>query len=452
MHQSKLFTRTRWRLSAWYAGIMGALLSLSGLAFYEMLSQAHWHALHLELESLSGTLHDGLEPVLMRPGQLEPEVKQLLPELCLAHEDCLKQPGSLARHVLGKAQRNGYYARFLDPSGHMIATVGWQPQGLPFQAQAEDWQTLKDAQGKRYHQISLLLKTKNNTAWGYMQVGRSLSDYDDYLAMTRLVLLIGLPTALILVSSAGWWLAGLAMRPIYQSYQQIQQFTADAAHELRTPLAATKATIESVLEIETLSESDARKTLQTVERQNNRLAQLVQDLLLLSRMDRREIVLKQQPCCLQTLVYDVVDEFEGLAIAAELQLSLEIQVQQSLFVCGDEEQLYRLAANLVTNAIQYTPKGGTVTLLLRQSDHHAAIQVKDTGIGIPLTEHAQIFERFHRVNSDRARVTGGSGLGLAIAMAIARAHRGSIQVRSMTGKGSTFTLRLPLTPKILNKP
>jgi two-component system OmpR family sensor kinase len=444
MHQSKLFTRTRWRLSAWYAGIMGALLSLSGLAFYEMLAQAHWHALHLELESLSGTHHDGIEPVLRRPGQLEPEIQQLLPELCVVNEDCLKQSESLTRHVLGKAQRTGYYARFLDPSGRIIATVGWQPKGLPFQAEAEDWQTLTDAQGQRYHQISLLLKTKGNSAWGYMQVGRSLSDYDDTLAMTRLVLLIGLPTALILVSGAGWWLAGLAMRPIYQSYQKIQQFTADAAHELRTPLAATKATIESVLEAETLSEAEARKTFCAVERQNNRLAQLVQDLLLLSRMDRREIVPQQQPCCLQTLVYDVVDEFEGLAIASELQLSLEVQVQQSLFVWGDEEQLYRLVANLVTNAVKYTPKAGKITLLLRQADdHHAVIQVKDTGIGIPVTEHAQIFERFHRVNSDRARITGGSGLGLAIAVEIARAHHGTIQVQSQLGHGSTFTIQLP---------
>jgi signal transduction histidine kinase len=444
MHQSKLFTRTRWRLSAWYAGIMGVLLSLSGLAFYEMLAQAHWHALHLELESLSGTLHDGLEPVLMRPGQLEPEVKQLLPELCLANEDCLKQTGPLARHILGKAQRNGYYARFLDPPGRIIATVGWQPQGLPFHAQSEDWQTLKDAQGQRYHQISLLLKTKGNTAWGYIQVGRSLADYDEYLAMTRLVLLVGLPTALILVSGAGWWLAGLSMRPIYHSYQQIQQFTADAAHELRTPLAASKAMIESVLETETFSETEACKTLYAVDRQNNRLSQLVQDLLLLSRMDGQEIVPKQRPCCLQTLIYDVIDEFERLATASGLELSQEIQAQQPLLVLGDEEQLYRLIANLVTNAIQYTPSGGKVTLALHQSDHHAVIQVRDTGIGILIAEQAQIFERFHRVNRDRSRMTGGAGLGLAIAMAIASSHHGTIQVQSQPGCGSTFTVKLPV--------
>jgi signal transduction histidine kinase len=170
----------------------------------------------------------------------------------------------------------------------------------------------------------------------------------------------------------------------------------------------------------------------------------VQDLLLLSRMDGREIVPKQRPCCLQTLVYDVIDEFESLATASEIELSPKIQVQQSLFVLGDEEQLYRLIANLVTNAIQYTPKGGQITLILNQFDHHAVIQVEDTGIGIPVIEQAQIFERFHRVNRDRSRMTGGAGLGLAIALAIAHAHQGTIQVQSELGHGSTFTVKLPI--------
>jgi signal transduction histidine kinase len=102
-----------------------------------------------------------------------------------------------------------------------------------------------------------------------------------------------------------------------------------------------------------------------------------------------------------------------------------------------------LIANLVTNAVQYTPSGGKVTLFLHQSDHYAVIQVKDTGIGILSTEHAQIFERFHRVNRDRSRMTGGAGLGLAIAMAIAQAHHGTIQVQSKFGYGSTFIIKLP---------
>ncbi|MBW4545334.1 MAG: ATP-binding protein [Symplocastrum torsivum CPER-KK1] len=111
---------------------------------------------------------------------------------------------------------------------------------------------------------------------------------------------------------------------------------------------------------------------------------------------------------------------------------------------GDEEQFYRLISNLIINAIQYTPAEGQVTVVLDHSDHQALIQIQDTGIGIAPSEQTQIFDRFYRVNSDRSRHTGGSGLGLAIAKAIVQAHQGGLQVHSELGKGSTFTIRLPL--------
>jgi len=451
MDKSKLFNLTRWRLAGWYTGVMGVILSLCGVAFYEMMAQAHWQTLHQELKSVAGTLHDGLEPVLQQPGRIEPSAKQLLPGLCLVEtENCSWQSETGQRHVLGAVQQESYYARFLDYSGRVVATVGQQPDGLPFQNGSE-WQTLQDRQGDRYHQISLLLKTANYSPWGFMQVGRSLQDFDNHLANTRSVLLLGLPATLLLVGGASWWLAGLSMRPVYQSYEQIQQFTADVAHELRIPLAATRATVETALETD-LNQLEARRTLQVVERQNSRLSQLVQDLLLLSRMDLPGPVAKLQPCCLNTLIADLVDEFEALAIAAEVLLVADIRVPDSVLVIGDEEQLYRLLANLVTNAIQYTPQGGKVSILLDRDQYHAVIQVQDSGIGIPVVEQSRIFDRFYRVNSDRSRHTGGSGLGLAIAKAIAQSHHGSIQVESQphrqTGTlGSIFTVLLPLWEK-----
>jgi signal transduction histidine kinase len=133
-----------------------------------------------------------------------------------------------------------------------------------------------------------------------------------------------------------------------------------------------------------------------------------------------------------------------LAVAAGIQLTVDIQMQQPLSVLGDEEQLYRLVANLVGNAIHYTATGGKICINLTREDRHALIRVKDTGMGISPKEQARIFERFYRVNSDRSRATGGSGLGLAIAMAIAHAHQGTIQVQSQLGQGSTFTLKLPI--------
>jgi signal transduction histidine kinase len=113
-------------------------------------------------------------------------------------------------------------------------------------------------------------------------------------------------------------------------------------------------------------------------------------------------------------------------------------------VMGNEEQLYRLCANLVTNAIHYTPAGGEVTVWLKQQEAHAIVQVQDTGIGIAIADQTHIFDRFYRVTSDRSRRTGGSGLGLAIAKAIAQTHQGDIQIQSELGKGSTFTVWLPL--------
>jgi len=459
MHQNKLFTLTRGRLAGLYTGIIGLILAGCGLAFYLMMAQAHWQALHRELESVAGTLHDSLEPVLKEPGRIEPDVRQILPGLCLSAQDCPEQMETVDRHILGTVQQDSYYARLLNRSGDQVAVVGVQPQGSTGKLGTELWQTLqipsRDALrpvfDHRYHQISLPLKTQDQLPWGYLQVGRSLEGLDDHLATMRLLMLAGFPVALLLVYGASWWLAGLAMLPVYQSYQQIQQFTADAAHELRTPLAAAQATVESTLELEELPESEARDTLQTLERQVGRLSQIVRDLLLLSRMDLQRLPLKRQPCCFNMLIYDLADEFEALAVAAQVQLIPEIQVDQPLIVEGDEEQLYRATANLITNAIQYTPPDGQVRILLNQEDNQAILQVQDTGVGIAPEEQAYIFDRFYRASSDRSRKTGGSGLGLSIAQATVKAHGGKLQVQSQLGKGSTFTIRLPLQQRMQSK-
>jgi len=432
MNQNKLFSQTRLRLAMWYAIVMGFILGLCGLGLYQAIAHAHWQTLDRELESVAGTLHDSIERVLKQPGRLEPTVEQLLPER------------TQQRHVLGAMHQGDYYVRLLDLSEQIRAQAGFQPEGLPLTSGKIAWQTLQDAQGNRYHQISLPLHTRDNRAWGYMQMGRSLKDVDDYLVNVKLVLLLGLPVATILVGGSSWWLSGLAMQPIYRSYNQIQQFTADAAHELRTPLAATQATVESALLMPHISEIETRDILGSIDRQNRRLTQLVVDLLLLARMERQSTPVRHQKCCLNDIISDLVEELETLAIASGVTLTSEIQLREPLTVVGNEEQLYRLVSNLIVNAIQYTPKGGQVTVILNRSDHHALIQIQDTGIGIAKSEQKKIFDRFYRVRSDRSRGTGGSGLGLAIASAIVQAHHGSLQVQSELSKGSTFTIRLPL--------
>jgi two-component system OmpR family sensor kinase len=353
---------------------------------------------------------------------------------------------SSSRHILSAVNQGNYYVRFFDTSGQLIAIAGVHPEGLPQVLNKERWQTLRDSKGNLYHQTSLSLHTYDNRDWGYFQVGRSLKDFNDYLNNVKWILILGLPTTLILVGVSSGWLALLAMQPIYQSYKQIQQFTADAAHELRTPLAATQATVESARSVPQLDEKEVQDILDTIGRQNRRLIQLVADLLLLARLEQQVVSQRRQLCCLNDIVSDLVEEFAALALSKSVALTSSVRVNNSLNVVGDEEQLYRLVSNLIVNAIQYTPAGGQVQVIvaLERSDDRALIQIQDTGIGIAPEEQTQIFDRFYRVNSDRSRNTGGSGLGLAIAKAIVQAHHGSIQVQSELGKGSIFTIRLPL--------
>ncbi|MEG4283659.1 two-component system sensor histidine kinase RppB [Microcoleus sp. A006_D1] len=450
MNQNKLFNRTRWQLAISYAAVMGLILSLLGFGVYRAIAHAHWIAIDRELESVAGTLHDSLEIKLQQPGRLEPIVNELLPNLRVIGVNGVKEQLP-DRHILSAINQSYYYIRLFNNSGKLIATAGAYPEALPPTFNSQHWQTIADSKGNIYHQISVSLHTNTLEDWGYFQVGRSLQDFNDYLSTVRLILKLGLPTALILVGFSSWWLAGLAMKPIYSSYRQIQQFTADAAHELRTPLAASQATVESALLMPQLDEKEAREILRTVDRQNRRLTQLVTDLLLLARMDSQpksvsEALEEDRPqlCCLNDLVSDLVEELAALAIASEVALTSEIRVHQQLNVVGDADRLYRLVTNLIVNAIQYTPGGGKVTVILDCSHQEAIIQVQDTGIGIAAADLARIFDRFYRVNSDRSRHTGGSGLGLAIAQTIARAHRGSLSARSELGFGSTFLLRLPL--------
>ena len=223
--------------------------------------------------------------------------------------------------------------------------------------------------------------------------------------------------------------------------------TADAAHELRTPLAAIQATAQSDLMLPDLSGFQAKETLKSIVRQNKRLSYLVADLLTLCRIDGEKTIdassRKREKVTLANLIIEVEEDLLALAMASEIELISQIKVSQPIEIMGDRQQLYRLITNLVTNAIQYTPVSGKVFISLTEEHHQAVISVRDTGIGIARKDQKHIFDRFYRVDKARSRSKGGSGLGLAIARAIALAHKGSLEVQSEIGRGSNFLLRLP---------
>jgi signal transduction histidine kinase len=457
-----LFYQTRLRLASWYAGVMGCILGLCGLGVYQTVAHAYQETIDQGMESVANSLRGSIEPALQQPGQPQQLAQELSLELCQTQANCLTQlPAkhpSISSSISDPTPVN-YYLRLIDLTNHPIALAGQPLDQLPIASGTTHWSTLTTTSGQKYRQISLPLHTQQNQPqerqpqesqlWGYLQVGRSLTDLDHHLIALRLTLLVGFPISLLFVGGSSWWLAGLAMQPIYRSYQQMRQFTADAAHELRTPLAAMQSTLDAALMHQQLTNSSPSSPpedplLMVLKRQNTRLSQLVKDLLLLARIDQQDLPKQRSRCSLNELIEDLIEELASLAIAAQVKLVAEIRAQAPISVSANADQLYRLMCNLMVNAIQATPTDGIVTVSLSRSESYAIIQVHDTGIGIAPTDQAHIFDRFYRIQSDRSRHTGGSGLGLSIANAIAQAHQGTIQVDSQVGKGSTFTVRLPI--------
>ncbi len=388
---------------------------------------------------------------MLPPSQTPTKVLQkIFPDLCLTGKFCNPKPTLIQRHTIGISDRNIYYLRLFDSKGKLLAFSPNQPAQLSKALNSSKWQTFK-SNNIRYHQFTIILHSAHthqdngsnpHSSWGYLQIGRTLQKYDSEIRQIQLILAGGLPIALILVTISSWYLSGLAMQPIYQSYQQQQQFTADVAHELRSPLASLLATVEAILRLSPTHQQDASPMLQRVERQGRRLSNLIADLLLLVSLEQNSSPKPFTTCCLNDLIADLTEEFSELATTQNIQLTGKIPDFQ-IDVLGNESQLYRLVSNLIANAIQYTHSGGSIKISLSQNSNNAIIAIEDNGIGISSTEQNRIFERFYRVNSSRSRKTGGTGLGLSIAKAIANRHQGRLKVQSELGKGCIFTIYLP---------
>ena len=441
MRQNRLFNRTRIQLTVTYALVIGLITVLSGSAIHLVMVRAFARTVDRELNTLAGTVHDTLEAVLIQPEVVEPITMNLLPGLCVVGKEC--SPVKPHSKIAELTHKQGYCLRLLSLKGRTIATLGGTKHKFTDEIPTMQWKTITDNRGERYHIHTLPLKTIDNRDWGYLQVAQSFDRLDEYMSSLHLILIFGIPLAMLFIGGASWWLSGLAMQPIYQSYQQIQQFTADAAHELRTPLAVTRIALESALDVEAI-EPETRNNLEISQRQVRHLTRLAEDLLWLSRLEAKQLPLQFQPCCLNDLVSDLEEELAPLAIANSIDLRLGILTKQLIYVVGDSDRLYRAIANLIHNAIQYTPDYGVVTIRLESSERNAILTIQDNGIGISTEDLPHIFDRFYRVQADRSRNTGGTGLGLAIVSAIVRAHHGSIQVDSQLDLGSRFTVSLPI--------
>ncbi|MCS6977324.1 MAG: ATP-binding protein [Gemmatales bacterium] len=222
-----------------------------------------------------------------------------------------------------------------------------------------------------------------------------------------------------------------------------QDFVANVSHELKTPLAAIKATVETLLDGAIDDPQHNVRFLERVHENANRLHFLVQDLLTLSRIESGEERLEAVPLAVAGVIESCVSRQIDRAKAKQLTLRQE-PPQEPILANADEEALAQILDNLVDNAIKYTPSGGTITLRWYAQDGWAVIEVADTGVGIPEKDLGRIFERFYRVDKARSRELGGTGLGLSIVKHLVQALGGSVHAASQLGVGSTFTVRLPL--------
>lgn len=222
------------------------------------------------------------------------------------------------------------------------------------------------------------------------------------------------------------------------SFQQQRSFVLDVSHELRTPLTALRGNID-VLLMDPELPAGVRAQLERMSAETSRLIRLAANLLLLGQADTGKLGV-MAPVELDLLCLEVVQQARSLKPSVRLRLGDEDQVT----VLGDRDLLKQLLLNLVENGLTYTPPGGRVTLSLSREADHAAIEVRDSGVGIAPDDLPHVFERFYRVESSRRRATGGAGVGLAIVDWVARLHGGAVSVASEPGKGSSFTVRLPL--------
>ncbi|OBQ39629.1 MAG: histidine kinase [Anabaena sp. CRKS33] len=466
-----MFQATRRRLAIWYTAITAILLLLfaSGVYLYvhstliERVDDTLYHVVEVVERSLV------IEATKIQPNQLRVNVKSSFPNNTENAED------------------DRIDLEWFSPNGELLWSTFSEILNIPIHPN-HTGETVRVVTMGAWGESAQLLRQvtkrieRGRQVLGYLRVSHPWFEVTKPSRQLIFDLALGISVMLLSVAASGWFLSGKAMKPVGESYQRLKQFTADASHELRSPIALIQTNVQVALaDLDLVKEENNtlqyRQQLKIMERVTQRMGKLVNDLLFLARQDSGINTDVFSLCPLDALLMEVVEEQQLVAREKQINLVLNLvaspgtevnpELQESWFtLMGNWEQLVRLFTNLIGNALHYTPVQGVIKVELerieginrvtgrRCTNSHLQIKVSDTGIGIPTDALPKLFDRFYRVDPARTHRSGkscstrntGSGLGLAIAQAIIAHHQGQIQVVSTVGVGTTFMVTLPLKP------
>ncbi|MFV1857907.1 MAG: sensor histidine kinase [Anaerolineales bacterium] len=449
----------RARLTIWYTGLLAGVLILFGTAVYLLLS-------FLLTQQINDTLLRTAEDIRSTAiRSVDGEVIAFPPQAL-----------ALTAGVGVQLRRNDGEVAYQDPGMEELSLA---PLNLNERSAVFRTETIGN-DNYRVMTYPLLLQPEDEVI-GFLQLASSLEASQQALQNLLVLMVVGGVVAAVAAGIVGWSTAGAALRPLDKVtetalhitraddlsrriptsgpprdevgrltlafnetlerletlFETQRRFLADVSHELRTPLTTIRGNVDLIDRMEQMD----RESLEAIKAEVDRMTRMVNDLLLLAKAETGSLPLAMEEIELDTLMLDV---FKQANLLASEGVEVEIGREDQVRVIGDRDRLRQVLLNLIANALDHTPSGGTVTLALACVEDWARLTVTDTGSGIPNDELPHIFERFYRIDRSRRRNhSGGAGLGLSIAYWITRSHNGRIEVASEEGRGTTFSVWLP---------
>ena len=435
-----MLSRLRLRLTLIYLLVGMLLVAALGGSTYSVLYFYFQNANDQALQAKLVTVLDGIDVPL--PGNLNSEE--------MSSRDDGEDDHELHANEIYEGEQSTVFILPLDSSGELLFNPN--PYELPMQPDMAAVAAAQQSGSLDYRNVTLTDGTSarlltyalpDQAGIDVVQLGKSISGQVSILNQFLTSLLVIGALSIVILGWGSWWIAGRSLSAHQQAWDNQQAFIANASHELRTPLTLIRASAEAG-QRRVKTDKKLNSYLGDVITETDHMCNLVEDLLLLSRLDAGQLKLDFAAIDLADMVGNIEREFGRLA--AEHSIQFDVQAQ-SLEMVSDKTRLRQVLLIMLDNAFQHTPAGGAVTLSVEADAHQAYFRVKDTGDGIPAESLSRIFDRFYQVDSARSGENRGSGLGLSIAKSITEALGGRITITSDPGRGTQVLVSLPLKSK-----